>query len=148
MLLVCAFSILGKVQAQEVATYTLEQCRSLALQQNKKIQAAQYQIDAAKAAQKSAMANAYPTLTGSVTGVHLGSPLAGAFKRMISGNVASGKARASVPLYVRGKINNGNGAAEKAVEIAEVQKNLTTSDVLLKSEQAYSQVVQVNEKIA
>ncbi len=66
---------------------------------------------------------------------------------MIPENMASGMVNAALPLYAGGKIKNSKAAAAKGVEISEEQKKLTTSDVLLQTEKAYWQVVQVKEKI-
>lgn len=135
------------IHAQETASYTLEQCKSMALEHNKKMKIARYEIDAAKAAQKSVAASAYPSVDGSVMAVHLGAPLGGALNGMLPKFMANGSLTAAIPVYAGGKINNGKAAAAKGVEITEEQKNMTAAEVLLQTEKAYWQVVQVNEKI-
>ncbi|HJT75153.1 MAG TPA: TolC family protein [Chitinophaga sp.] len=135
-----------KVKAQS-PVLTLAECRRLALEQNKKMKAAQYRIDASKAALKAANANAYPSIDASLLGIYLGKPIGGAFDGMIPDAVASGTVTASQAIYAGGKIRTGKEAAGKGVEIQEEQKLLTASEVLLNVEKAYWQIVQVNEKI-
>jgi len=141
-------SVMSSLPAQaQTQTLSLAECRKLALDNNKKIKAAQNQIEAARYLQKSVNANAYPSLDGSVLGVYLGKPLAGAFDGAVPEYFANGSVTASQPIYAGGKIRYGKEAAGKGVEISEAQKTLTEAEVFLSVEKAYWQVVQVNEKI-
>ncbi|MEC5146119.1 Outer membrane protein TolC [Chitinophaga sp. 180180018-2] len=126
---------------------TVEECQRMALEQNKKIKAAQYQVEAANAAVRSAAANAYPSIDGSVMGVYLGKPLGGALNGAIPEYFGAASVTASQPIYAGGKIRLGKAAAEKGVHIREDQKMLTSTEVLLNVNKAYWQVVQVKEKI-
>ncbi|WPQ60261.1 efflux RND transporter permease subunit [Chitinophaga sancti] len=126
---------------------SLEDARKMALEQNRQMKAAQYEIDAAKAAAKSVAANAYPTIDGSVTGVYLGKPIGGALNGLIPDYFGSAMVTASEAIYAGGKIRTGKAAADKGVEIKETQRVLTSSQVLLNVETAYWQVIQVQEKI-
>jgi outer membrane protein TolC len=119
----------------------------MALEQNKQLKAAQYEIDAARAAERSAAASAYPSIDGSVIGAYLGKPIGGAFNGMIPDYFGSASVTASEAIYAGGKIRTGKAAAHKGVEIKETQRVLTSSEVLLNVEAAYWQVVQVEEKI-
>lgn len=148
MLGIAAFSIIHIPQSKAQAPLlSLQQCRTEALENNRKIKAAQNELDAAKAAQQSVAASAYPTLDGSVMGVYLGKPLGGALNGMIPEYVVSGSLNAAQPLYVGGKIRNGKAASALGVGIREDQKHLAEAEVLLNVEKAYWQVVQVKEKI-
>lgn len=136
------------VQAQTpIQTLSLADCRKLALDNNRKIKAAQNQIEAARYMQKTVSANAYPSLDGSIAGVYLGEPLAGAFNGLVPKYFVNGSANLSQAIYAGGKIHHGKEAAGKEIEIREAQKNLTEAEILLEVEKAYWQVVQVNEKI-
>lgn len=126
---------------------TIEECKELALQHNRKLKSAGLEIDAAKAAKRSTDANAYPALEGSIMGIYLGDPIGGAMGGMIPELMANGSVSASMPIYAGGKIRLGKTAAQKVVEIAEEQKKLTDTEVLLEVEKAYWQVVQVQEKV-
>lgn len=136
---------LTRTHAQE--KYSLEYCKKIALESNKKIKASDYEIEASRALHKSVSANALPKLDGSVFGVHLGSPIGGAFNGMVPDQFANGSITLSQPIYAGGKIRYGKQTAVKGIEIQEERKNITTADLLADVEKAYWQVVQVNEKI-
>ncbi|WP_177199833.1 TolC family protein [Flexibacter flexilis] len=138
----------GQAKAQEAAKrYSLQECKQMALENNKKIKSAKLEEDAALMAQKSAELNAYPTLDGSVLGLHLGKPLGGAMGGLIPKNMVDGSLTATQPIYVGGKIRYGKEATAKAVAIRQEQKAMTEADVLLEVEKAYWQVIQVQEKL-
>jgi outer membrane protein len=134
----------GEVPAR---TLTLEECRHLALEQNRKIKAAKFQMEASYAVQKSVAANALPSVDGSMMGVYLGEPLGGALNGAIPKYFANGSVTVSQAIYAGGKIRYGKQAAEKGTEIHEAQLALTEAEVLLLAEKAYWQVIQGNEKI-
>jgi outer membrane protein TolC len=139
--------ILSKNVFAQSQQLSLEQCRNLALTQNKKLKAAQYDIDAARAAVKTAETNIYPSIDGSATGVYLGKPLSGAMGIIPKNEMLIGSVTATEPIYSGGKIKLGKQAAGKGVEIRQEQKALTESEVLFNVDKAYWQVVQVKEKI-
>jgi outer membrane protein len=127
----------------QTPVFSLADCRKMALEQNKKIKAAQYEIDAAKAANEAARLNDRPSFDASLMGVHAGKPLT-AFIPSVLGNASIDIKQ---PIYSGGKIKLGKEATAKVVELYESQKNITESDVLLSLETAYWQVAQVKEKI-
>lgn len=133
------------LHAQE--QYSLEDCKRIALENNKKIKASNYEIEASQALHKSVSANALPKLEGNVLGAHLGSPLGGGFNGMIPDQFVNGTVTLSQPIYAGGKIRYGRQTAAKGIEIQEEKKNVVTADLLADVERAYWQVVQVNEKI-
>jgi outer membrane protein TolC len=122
---------------------TLEDARQMALQQNKKIKQAQYNIEAAKAVEVGAHATNKPVIDGSVAAFHVGKPL----NLVLPGVGVSPSLTVTQPIYAGGKIKLGQAAAAKGVEIYESQKQLTQSEVLLNVDKAYWQIVSVNEKI-
>lgn len=134
------------LRAQTPQHYSLETCKQLALDNNKRIKSAGFDIEASRAAHQSVVANTYPSITGSILAIYLGSPLGGAFNGMIPSNMAQGSITATQVIYAGGKINHGKVAAEKGIDIYQDQKALTESEVLLQVIKAYWQVVQVNEK--
>lgn len=146
LFVITALVLHDAVKAQ-APVLTLEECRRLALEQNKKMKVAKYRIDASKAALQAANANAYPSLDASLMGIYLGKPIGGAMDGMIPEAIASGTVTATQAIYAGGKVRTGKAAAGKIVEIQEEQRQLTASEVLLNVEKAYWQIVQVNEKI-
>ena len=141
--LVCHAAITLYAQEQ----YSLEDCKRIALENNKKIKASNYEIEASYALHKSVSANALPKLEGSVVGAYFGSPLGGSFNGMIPEQFANGAVTLSQPIYAGGKIRYGTQKAAKGIEIQQERKNMATADLLVDVEQAYWQVVQVNERI-
>lgn len=140
-IVICAASLQAQTQ------YSLEDCKKMALKNNTKMKASNYEIEASRALHKSVAANALPKLEGSAVGVHLGSPLAGAFGGMVPDQFANGSLTLSQPVYAGGKIRYARQAAAKGIEIHEEKKNITTADLLLDVEKAYWQVAQLNEKV-
>jgi len=122
---------------------SLADCRKMALEQNKRVKSAQYEIDAAKAANEAARLNDRPSFDASLMGVHVGSPL----NSLLPSIIGNASVDIKQPIYAGGKIKLGKEVSAKAVEIYEGQKNVTEADVLLAVETAYWQVVQAKEKI-
>jgi outer membrane protein len=142
-----SLSVSGQDQTPTPQYYSLEACRNTALENNRKIKAAKFEIEAARAAQKSVDANAYPSLSGTAQAVYLGPPLGGAFGGMIPKFSANAMISISQPVYAGGKIRYGKEASAKVTSIREEQHVMTETEVRLAVEKAYWQVVQVNEKI-
>jgi outer membrane protein TolC len=130
-----------KVSAQQVLT--LEQCRQLALATNNNLKISQQGIEEAKTQKAQADGAGKPKLDGSVIGFYFGKPLNEIFPEY----VVSPGIGITQPIYAGGKIKLGKEAASKGIEIREAQKIQTTTEVLLKTERAYWQVVSVNERI-
>jgi len=122
---------------------TLEEARKMALEQNKKIKHAQYNIDAARAVQEGTEGINKPAIDGSVAAFHVGKPLS----NLLPAVGVSPSLTVTQPIYAGGKIRLGQSAAAKGVEIQEKQKALTETEVLLNVDKAYWQIVNVNEKI-
>lgn len=137
----------GNAIMAQTPVLSIADCQRLALEQNKKIKVAQFEINAAQAALKSAEANAYPAIDGSVMGAYLGKPIGGALNGAIPEYFATGSVTATQPIYAGGKIRTGKAAAAKGISIRENQKALTSAEVLLNVNKAYWQIVQASEKI-
>lgn len=127
----------------QTPTYSLEECRQMALSQNKKIKAAQFQIEASKVARDASKLNDRPNIDASVIGLHAGKPL----NQLLPSVLGSGSLVVSQPIYTGGQIKLGIDANNKAIEITEGQKAITEAELLLSVESAYWQIVQVKEKI-
>ncbi|MEZ2443275.1 TolC family protein [Chitinophaga sp. RCC_12] len=137
----------ANVTIAQTPVLSIADCQRMALEQNKKIKAAQFEINAAQAALKSAEAGAYPSIDGSVMSAYLGKPIGGALNGAIPKYFATGSVTATQPIYAGGKIRAGKAAASKSISIRENQKALTSAEVLLNVNKAYWQIVQANEKI-
>jgi outer membrane protein len=122
---------------------TLEQARKLAVQNNKKLKQAAYNIEAARAIEAGAHATTKPVIDGSVAAFHVGKPLS----NLLPAVGVSPSLTVAQPIYAGGKIRLGQAAAAKGVQIYEDQKRLSETEVLLKVDKAYWQIVSLNEKI-
>lgn len=122
---------------------TLEEVKTMALENNNNIKRAQQNIEAAKAAKASVYASDKPFISASAMGLYLTKPL-NILLPEYSANASLGLTQV---LYAGGKINNAKKATSSLVELQNSQKVLTTSEVLLNAETAYWQIVSVNEKI-
>lgn len=123
--------------------FSLDTCRRMVLEQNKKVKAAQLEVEAAQSASEGARLNNRPALDGSVMGIYVGKPL----DKLLPPLIGSASVSASQPIYTGGKIKLGVKASDKAVEIARGQKAMTEVDLLLAVETAYWQLVQAKEKV-
>ncbi|TJZ53705.1 TolC family protein [Sphingobacterium olei] len=129
----------GLAQEKKIS---LEEAKSMALQNNKKLRQAQKNIEAAQAASASANAGGKPTIDGSVTGLYLSDPL----KALLPEYQASGMLSVSQVLYAGGKVQNAKKLSASAVDLQSAQKALTEDEVLLNVVKAYWQVVSAKEK--
>lgn len=136
-------AVLIQPATAQTPTLSLEDCRKMALEQNKKLKADQYEIDAAKAAAEGANLNDRPSFDASLIGAHVGKPL----DKILPAVIGNASIDIKQPVYAGGKINLGKQAYSKAVEIYQGKKAVTATEVLLNAETAYWQVVQVKEKI-
>jgi outer membrane protein TolC len=128
--------------AQE-QTYSLNDVKSLAIENNKQVVQAQHNLDAAKAAQKSAKTLDKPTLDANVYGIYLDDvPM-----DLIPNSDIYSSIGVTQVLYAGGRINSGKKMASIAVDIQTSQKELTDSEVLLNVETTYWQLVNVKGQV-
>lgn len=129
----------GNAQERKLS---LEEVKSLALENNKKLQKAQKSLEAAQAASASAQAGGKPTVDASATGIYLSDPL----NMLLPEYQGSGVLSVSQVLYAGGKVHNAKKLSVSAVELQAAQKDLTEDEVLLNAETAYWQIVNLKEK--
>ena len=132
---------LENVEAQ--SSLSLAEARKMALEQNKKIKSAQYNIDAAKAMRAGMNGAGKPKIDGSVASFYFGKPL----NSLLPEYGVSPSLMVQQAIYAGGKIKLGKQAADKGIEIYQEQKVLTETEVLLNVEKAYWQVASLSEKI-
>ncbi|WP_281638125.1 TolC family protein [Flavobacterium marginilacus] len=153
---------------------TLEQVRSLALQNNTKVKNSLIDIDAATETKKEAYTNYFPKVSASAIAmqaldpllemnmkggnlpVYDGNPanLAGAtqFAYMPDVNIGLfnqmglGYLNIVQPVYAGGKIKTGNQLAQLNIEVKEKQHKLSENEILLKTEQEYWLAIAIGEK--
>lgn len=142
------FMYCGILSAQQ--SYTLEQCKEMALQNNAKSKNSRLDIQRAEHSKKEAFTKYFPTAEISGLGFKAKDP-------MLSANMGGmplelledGMAGAIVltqPVFTGGKIVYGNKLAKLGVEISKQQLRLSDNDVLLSTEKLYWQLVSLYEK--
>ena len=158
----------------EAQILSLDSCKRLALANNKKIKEANLEVKASEEQRKSAFTNYFPQV--SALAVAMRSPqylVKGSTPQMnlpvYDGNL-SNLANASqyayvpsipintldyanvanlmvaMPLYVGGRIRNGNKLAALGEEVSRGQQTLTTTEVLVRTEELYWTYISLKEK--
>lgn len=162
------------VQGQEKAL-SLDACKQLALKNNKKIMESGYEVQASEEVKKEAATHYFPKLSASAMAMHSTDYLVkGKLPEMnlpvYDGNKAHlatatqfayfpameinaidylnmASVSAAMPLYAGGQVRNGNKLASLGVEVSQKQKSMTTTDVLVHTEQLYWTIISLNEKL-
>lgn len=145
--IVCFFTI--SVFSQK--TYTLEECKKMALQNNAASLNSQLSIKAAQETKKSAFTNYFPSISATGIGFATNDPLyematengtVGMFKKGMLGSVM-----ASMPLFAGGQIITGNKLAKAGVEASNLQKIISDDEIELNVSQYFWQIVSLKEKM-
>lgn len=151
-------------------TLTLDECIRLAKERNKKIEAAEHGLQAARYDMRSARANFYPSFSATATGLYSdadgglgieggmlpvvgadGVPTgAGAYFPGLDigykiGWVYGAGIKVEQPLFTGGKITAGYRMAKAGQELAFQNKRLTESEVVVETAQAYAAAVRAGE---
>lgn len=158
--------------AQE--TLTLEQCREMALKYNKELSASMKQTAYARYTAKSYRGNFFPNFTASGTGLYssvdgrFGIPggnlptfmpdatgqflpnggfayFPGIDLNYKVGTVYMGGIQVEQPLYMGGKISAAYKMSVLGKEMAQMNETLTATEVILRTDEAYAQVVKAKE---
>ncbi len=167
-------SALCLVQNAFSQTYTLEQCRKLALSNNIAITVADNEVISAKEQKKEAFTNYFPSISASggymaanknlfrggieladvipegVAGSLPPEMLQGMPETIEFGMIKNGPAAAVTamqPIYTGGQIINGNRLAEVGVEVAQLKKDMSRNEILTTVEKYYWQIVSLKEKL-
>jgi outer membrane protein TolC len=154
---------------------SIDSCKSLAIKNNKKIKESKFEVEAALAVKKNAFTNYFPKVNGMAMGmrsanylvdmniptmnlpVYDGNPASLAtatqftyvpetpIKAMKSMNMAN--IMVAQPIFSGGRIINGNRLAKISYEIYKQKRQLTTTEVLFKTEELYWNVIALKEKL-
>lgn len=151
---VFAILLTGEVQAQ---VYTLDECKQMAIENNAKIKNSKLDIEAARQEKKEVFAKYFPSVSASGTAFKADNPLIaaditlpqiGTLPVELLEDGLIGIVTAIQPVFVGGKIINGNKLAQVAVDAAELQHDLSKEQVLQKTEKYYWQIVLLKEHLA
>lgn len=145
-----ACCIAANAQAQK--TYSLDECRSMAIENNVKMRNADNSLQAAQEERKSAFTNYFPSLSASgigFVGNHglMKLDMAPDMSMSLLKNGIAGGVTLTQPLFAGGQIVNANRLADVGVEVGNVQREVAENEVCLTVEQYYWQVVKLQEKL-
>lgn len=167
-LILCAFTM----NAQE--TLTLSKCRAMALENNKQMAAAIKQTQAARYTEKSYWANFFPNFTASGSGLHstmngsfnipggnLPTFIPDATGQFLPNNgfayfpgidlnykvrtIYMGGLQVEQPIFMGGKIKAAYKMATLSKQMAQLNENLTSTDIILETDQAYALMIKAQE---
>lgn len=134
--------------AQEI--FTLDKCKELALQNNRKIRNSRLEIEKAEQTKKDAFTNYFPSAEISGLGFKAKDPILSAnMMGMPIELLDDGLAGALVvtqPIFTGGKIVYGNKLTKLGIEVAEQQLKLSDNEILLKTENLFWQLISLYEK--
>lgn len=146
----CACGMALSLPAQRV--YTLDDCRTMALQNNVKVRNAANAVESSKEEQKEAFTKYFPSLSATGMGfaadkgllkMDMGQDMSlSLLKNGIMGGVTL-----TQPVYAGGQIVNANRLAAVGVDVSNIQKEQSVNEVRLTVEQYYWQVVTLQEKL-
>jgi multidrug efflux pump subunit AcrB/outer membrane protein TolC len=159
----------------EAQSLSLDSCKQLALKNNKKIVEAGYDVQSSEEVRKNAYTNYFPKVSASAMAMrspdylvkantpemnlpvydgnaaNLASATQYAYVPSMSINAVDylnmASVSATLPIYAGGQIRNGNKLAAIGEEVSRKQQSLTTTDVLVRTEQLYWTIVSLNEKL-
>ncbi|MDO4949274.1 MAG: TolC family protein [Bacteroidales bacterium] len=168
LILICVALLVLPVQAQ--TRLTISECISMAKSNNKLLQAARHQQMASKYDKNAMLANFFPKISLEGIGIYddvsfnystgsallpvvdaAGSPMGtnayfpGLDLDVRLGWIFSGGVLAQQPLYMGGKIITGYRMAKLGNEISRENVRLTESDIIIKTSQAFANVVKAYE---
>jgi multidrug efflux pump subunit AcrB/outer membrane protein TolC len=171
IIFVALFFIPSNTSAQ---TLNLDSCKRLALLNNKKIKESQFELEASQELRKNAFTNYFPKV--SLSALHLQAAdylVKGKTPQMnlpvYDGNMANLQSATTfayvppidikmldkmsaanlmiaMPIYAGGRIRNGNKLANIGEEVSMEQQTLTTTEVLVRTEELYWTLVSLREK--
>ena len=138
----------GILSAQQ--TYTLEQCKEMALKNNAKSKNSRLDIQGAEQTKKEVFTKYFPTVELSGFGFKAKDPVLSADMgekplELLEDGIGAA-AVLTQPVFTGGKIVYGNKLAELGVEVGKLQVRLNDNDMLLSTEQLYWQLVSLYEK--
>ncbi|MEA4918440.1 TolC family protein [Proteiniphilum sp.] len=173
IIILCACT--GTMQSWAQTKYSLEDCKQMAVENNRTIKNSRLEIEAAKQTKKSAFTNYFPKVSATGMGFRFNNPLLeynmpGGNLPVYDGNPANlpaatqfayfpgislslldkatiGAVTAVQPVFAGGRIVTGNKLARLGVNVNNSRLILSKSEVLLQTEEQYWLIVSLNEKL-
>lgn len=132
-------------------TYTLEQCRTMALRHNVEIQNADIDISKAQEQEREAFTNYFPTVSASGMGMnsnkHFVNMNMGQFGMQMVKDGLMGSVTATQPVFAGGQIVNGHKLSKLGIEVSKLNRRVDANEVVRTAEEYYWNVVELKSKI-
>lgn len=140
------------VQSHARKTYTLDECRMMAIENNVKVRNAENDVNAARQRKKEAFTSYFPNVSATGMGYNankglLQMDMGQGMNMSLLKNGVLGGITATQPVFAGGRIVNGNRLAEVDLEVSHIQKERSEDEVCLTVEQYYWQVVTIQAKL-
>ncbi|MCR5568543.1 MAG: TolC family protein [Paludibacteraceae bacterium] len=133
------------IYAQQPVSLSLAECRHLAVAHNEKVKKSENSLAASELQKQAAFTNYFPRVDLSATSVFLqDQEIMGMTLKMRGASIAGFSL--TQPIYVGGKIYNGNKLAKLGMEAAEIQRQQTKADVIAEADNTYWTYIAVREK--
>lgn len=138
------------IAAQKV--YTLDECRTMALENNIKTRRAAIAVEEARQQRKEALTSYFPSISANGAGFNANKGLLqmnmgpGLDMSLMKDGIMGG-VTAVQPLFAGGQIVNGNRLAKVGFEVSRIQQEQSENEVRLTVEEYYWQVVTLQEKL-
>lgn len=142
IILLLSVSVLTAGAVSPDSVFTLEQCRSLALRNNAGMRMSARDLEAATELRREAFTKYFPEVSASATAFWANRDMLqyDVLDLFTLGLIKKGKAAgvwAVQPVFMGGRIANGNKLAGVGEEVAKIRKEQTADDVLLKTDDLY-----------
>lgn len=144
-LFITTLSILTAFTAVAQHELSLSDCRRLALEYNEKVQKSENAASSAKLQKSAAFTNYFPRIDASATALFMQDQEIMGMTLKMRGTYMAGFSLTQ-PIYVGGKIVNGNKLAKVGMEAADLQQKMTRADVIAEADNAYWTYVAVLSK--
>jgi outer membrane protein len=146
-----ALSILLTIPTNAQNTYSLEQCRRMAIENNIKMRTSATNIQSAEQQKKEAFTKYFPTVSATGVGYDANkglveTSLAGMNLSMLKNGVIAGVS-AVQPVFAGGQIVNSNRLAKVGVDVSRLQQRQSQNEVRQTVEQYYWQLIILKEKL-
>lgn len=146
----CLF-LMVSVSGSAQQSYSLAQCKKLALENNARMKNARLEVSSARQTKEEAFTNFFPSLSASALGYNANQPLVeanlGGMPLALLKNGIVGDITVTQPLFAGGQIVNGNKLAQLGVEVSRFKQEQSAKEVLLTTEVYYWQIISLNEKL-
>ena len=171
--IVILLSVTPELFAQK--TYTLQECKELAIRNNAQVKNKQLDINASEEVKKQAFTKYFPQVKATMLGFKVDKPMlkfdvpagnlpvydgnpanlptATQFAYFPGMNVAAlekgaiADVNAMLPVYAGGQINTGNKLADLGVEVSQLQLKATADEIMQETDRQYWQLIGLKEKM-